>query len=85
MEIVTSWEEKGIAKGLAIGRLAEAEVLLRQLHRRVGAISPDRWERVLSLSFERLEGLGDALLGFSSLSELDAWLDAPPAEPTTGG
>ena len=85
MEIVTSWEEKGIAKGLAIGRLAEAELLLRQLHRRVGTISPDRRERVLSLSFERLDGLGDALLGFSSLSELDAWLDAPPAEPTTGG
>ena len=85
MEIVTSWEEKGIAKGLAMGRLAEAELLLRQLHRRVGAISPDRRERVLSLSFERLEGLGDALLEFSSLSELDAWLDAPPAEPTTGG
>ena len=34
MEIVTSWEEKGIAKGLAIGRLAEAELLLRLLHRR---------------------------------------------------
>ena len=85
MEIVTSWEEKGIAKGLGMGRLAEAELLLRQLHRRVGTISPDRRERVLSLSFERLEGLGDALLGFSSLSELDAWLDAPPAEPTTGG
>jgi len=101
MEIVTSWEEKGIAKGLAMGReegrehgleqglergrLAEAELLLRQLHRRVGAISPDRRERVLCLSFERLEGLGDALLEFSSLSELDAWLDAPPAEPTTGG
>jgi len=33
---------------------------------------------------ERLEGLGDALLGFSSLSELDAWLDAPTAKPTTG-
>ena len=67
------------------GWLAEAELLLRPLHRRVGTISPDRRERVLSLSFERLEGLGDALLEFSSLSELDAWLDAPPAEPTTGG
>ena len=76
MEIITSWMEEGIKKGLEQGRRSEASLVLRQLERRLGAVPGARVGEVLALSTSLLEGLGEALLDFSSPSDLDAWLDA---------
>lgn len=76
MEIVTSWEEAGIQKGLQQGRQEEAlAVITRQLTRRVGALDAEVEARVRHLSVAQLEELGEALLDFKQVAELTAWLD----------
>jgi hypothetical protein len=81
MEIVTSWEREGIAKGRREGlqeglQAGTVQLVLRLLRRRVGALSEDREARVRRLPVERLEALGEALLDFQSVDDLDAWLGA---------
>jgi len=57
------------------GRIEEARSLvLRLLKRRFGEFSDELQRQVQVLSLERLEALGDALLDFSSLVDLEAWL-----------
>jgi predicted transposase YdaD len=57
------------------GRTEEARSLvLRQLARRVGQVSPTLISQVESLPLEQLESLGEALLDFSSSTDLDQWL-----------
>ncbi|MBW4507163.1 MAG: DUF4351 domain-containing protein [Scytonematopsis contorta HA4267-MV1] len=63
MEIVTSWGER-----------AERSLVVRLLNRRVGQLPDAELQRVENLSIERLEALGEALLDFSSLSDLKKWL-----------
>ena len=52
----------------------ERALILRLLTRRVGALSAALRSRIETLSLEQLENLGEALLDFSSLSHLEAWL-----------
>lgn len=75
MEIVTSWELRGIEQGLEQGRQQEASLILRQLNRRLGGVSPDLEARIRSLSVDKLEDLGEALLDFSEVADLVNWLD----------
>ncbi|QLE45935.1 DUF4351 domain-containing protein (plasmid) [Nostoc sp. C052] len=53
----------------------EERLILRQLNRRFGEIDSSNIERVRVLSVEQLETLGEALLDFSSVEDLVAWLD----------
>ncbi|MBC6433714.1 DUF4351 domain-containing protein [Nostoc sp. HG1] len=68
MEIVTSWELKGIQKG-------KLEIIMRLLNRKVGAVTPELEERIRQLSTTQLEDLAEALLDFSNASDLVAWLN----------
>ena len=52
----------------------EATLVLRQLSRRFGALSNSIIEKIGRLGTEELETLGEALLDFESLADLDAWL-----------
>lgn len=54
----------------------EVELVLRLLSRKLGNISPQLQMQVKSLSIDRIESLGEALLDFTSLSELENWLAA---------
>jgi predicted transposase YdaD len=57
------------------GRLdGEKELVLRQLTRRVGTLDESLVQRVRGLSLEELEQLGEALLDFSDVSDLQGWL-----------
>ena len=67
MEIVTSWMEQG-QKGEAI------TLILRQLSRRVGKVTPELETAIRSLSLNQLEDLAEALLEFHSLQDLQQWL-----------
>ncbi|WP_310414849.1 DUF4351 domain-containing protein [Chamaesiphon sp. OTE_8_metabat_110] len=63
-----------------IGGQKEAQTLiLRQLNRRVGVLSPELQLHVKALSLPRLEELSEALLDFSQMDDLVAWLDADRA------
>jgi flagellar biosynthesis/type III secretory pathway protein FliH len=62
---------EGKAEGLAEG---EAELILRQLARRCGALSTQQKSRIMVLPKEKLDALGDSLLDFTNMVDLDAWL-----------
>ncbi|MBW4510611.1 MAG: DUF4351 domain-containing protein [Scytonematopsis contorta HA4267-MV1] len=52
----------------------EQLLIIRLLNRRLGEIDSSLIERVRGLSIEKLEDLGEALLDFSTLADLEAWL-----------
>ena len=52
----------------------EQRLVIRQLNRRLGEIDSSLIERVGGLSVEQLEALGEALLDFSEVAELEGWL-----------
>lgn len=52
----------------------EQLLILRQVTRRVGILSPKTEAQVQALDLFRLEALGEALLDFSKPSDLDEWL-----------
>jgi predicted transposase YdaD len=54
----------------------ERSLIFRQLTRRVGKLPEDVRSRVESLPLEQLENLGEALLDFTSLADLQSWLEA---------
>lgn len=76
MEIVTSWMEKGMEKGIEEGKRQEAIALVvRQLRKRFASLDEDAQRRIPTLTIERLEQLGEALLDFTSLQDLISWLN----------
>ena len=52
----------------------EQRLVLKQLTRKLGAITPEMRSRVSSLTIDRVESLGEALLDFISIADLEAWL-----------
>jgi hypothetical protein len=54
----------------------EIRLLIRQLSRRFGPISDRRVQVINSLTLEQLEDLGEALLDFGELGDLDQWLQS---------
>ncbi|BAY11695.1 DUF4351 domain-containing protein [Calothrix sp. NIES-2098] len=77
MEIVTSWQRRGREEGREQGKQLEAcTMVLRLLNRRVGALTPQLQERIQQLSTPQLEDLGEALLDFSAIADLENWLIA---------
>ena len=64
-------KEEGKQEGKQEG---EKNLILRLLHRRIGEIDALLIERITGLSIEQLENLGEALLDFSSVADLEAWL-----------
>lgn len=67
--------QEGLQEGLQEGRQEEALALvLRQLKRRLGELSNYQVERIRPLSVVQLEELGEALLDFSNVEDLEAFL-----------
>lgn len=60
--------EQAVQKG-------EQRLVIRQLNRRIGEIDASLIERVRELPIEQLENLGEALLDFSTVADLEAWLN----------
>jgi predicted transposase YdaD len=54
----------------------ESNLVLRLLQRRCGVLGIDRQELVRSLSITQLESLGDALLDFNGMADLEVWFQA---------
>jgi predicted transposase YdaD len=64
-----------LQKGEQKGKKQEAlALILRQLPRRIGPVTPQLQEQIRSLSVPQLEDLGEALLDFSSETDLINWL-----------
>jgi hypothetical protein len=75
MELTTSWKEEGREEGLEEGRVqGAAQIVLRQLRRRMGAVSAVQARHIEALRLEQIEKLSEDLLGFTTASDLDQWL-----------
>lgn len=96
MEYMTSWEEKGYTRGIAIGEQRgeqkglqqglqrECALVTRQLVRRFGTLSQRAQTSIARLSFDQLEQLGEALLDFNHPRDLTAWLREQAATKPNG-
>ncbi|MDZ8140500.1 MAG: Rpn family recombination-promoting nuclease/putative transposase [Nostoc sp. DedQUE04] len=70
-------EPRAIREAKEEGREEEARsLILRLLNRRVGEFPESLQRQIQVLSLEQLEALGDALLDFSTLADLEGWLQS---------
>jgi Domain of unknown function (DUF4351) len=68
-------EQRGLEKGLQQGAAqGEQSLILRQLTRRIGELSPAMLQQIQSLSLVQLESLGEALLDFTRADDLVTWM-----------
>ncbi len=72
------WYQEILREGEQLGLQRERSLILKQLTRRVGGLSPDLSAQVQGLSIEQLETLGEALLDFTQVSDLGDWLSQNP-------
>ncbi len=67
--------EQGLEQGLIQGRTVEGRALiLKLLTRKLGSLSPELTTKVSALSLDELEALGEALLDFTTVADLESWL-----------
>jgi predicted transposase YdaD len=69
-EAVAEGEVIGLERGRSEG---EQALVLKLLTRKLGKINAESQARVNSLTIDRLESLGEALLDFTSIADLEAW------------
>jgi Domain of unknown function (DUF4351) len=68
-------EQRGEMKGKTQGRVEEARLLvIRLLNRKLGNVSPQLLAKIEALPPERVELLGEDLLDFTSIANLEQWL-----------
>lgn len=72
MEILTSWEQRGFARGKREG---EAALLIELLSFRFATLTQTTEQQIRELSEQNLAELGKAIFGFNNLSDVQAWLD----------
>ncbi|MCC5639899.1 DUF4351 domain-containing protein [Nostoc sp. CHAB 5844] len=63
--------ERARQEGLQQG---EQKLILRQLNRRLGSLDPSLIVQIQRLSIAQLETLGEALLDFTTVADLEVWL-----------
>ena len=75
MQITTSWMRQGIERGIEQGIEQGIEgLVIRQLRRKFGVIDNGLEERIRALKVDKLEALGEALLEFMTVDDLEHWL-----------
>ena len=73
--ILREGRAEGLEQGLIQGRTAgEKLLILKQLTRKLGTLSPDITTKVSALNLEGLEALAEALLDFTTVADLESWL-----------
>jgi predicted transposase/invertase (TIGR01784 family) len=74
-DILVEGRVEGRAEGRVEGRVEEARALvIRQLTRKLGNVSPSLLAKIEALPLERVELLGEDLLDFTSIANLEQWL-----------
>jgi hypothetical protein len=79
MPFISPTEELAMERGEQKGMQREQELIIRQLNRRIGEIKFSLIETIRKLKVEELELLGEALLDFSAVSDLEQWLATQPS------
>jgi Domain of unknown function (DUF4351) len=71
------WEQQTKAEDQFQGVIqGEQTIVLRLLNRKFGDLPDSIYEQLMALDSELLGGLTEALLDFSSIDDLTAWLEA---------
>ena len=70
--------ERGELKGIQQGIQREQQLIIRLLNRRIGEIESSFIDTIRTLTIDQLELLGEALLDFSSVTDLEQWLENKP-------
>ena len=71
----TRFYQEVFQEGQQAGQQAgETGLVLRILTKRYGLLSLTQQEQIRSLNIEQLESLGESLLDFTEISDLDGWL-----------
>jgi len=78
-EVLEIGEKKGLQQGVQQGlqqgmQQGEANLTIRLLKRRCGNLTAIQEQKVRLLSISQLESLGEALLDFQNMSDLENWL-----------
>jgi predicted transposase/invertase (TIGR01784 family) len=73
-EAVAVGETIGEAKGLEQGLQQERALVVRLLNKKLVNLTPKIQSRINELSIDRVESLGEALLDFTTVADLEAWL-----------
>jgi hypothetical protein len=82
MPYVTSVERIAKTEGRTEGRTeGGATVLLKQLTKRWGLLSDETQQQIRRLQFEQQAALGEALLDFHTVKDLQDWLVQQTDEP----
>ena len=71
MQLTNPFIEQGIRKGRHEG---EAELVLRLLNRRLGALPASQKSVIRKLDLAKIEALGESLLAFECRADLARWL-----------
>jgi predicted transposase YdaD len=71
MQIVTSWMEEGIERGIE----REKNLILRLINRKFGQINLELETEIRSLNIEIIETLGEAIFDLDTVEDLQTWLD----------
>lgn len=71
MQIVTSWMEEGIERGIE----REKNLILRQINRKLGQIDMELETKIRSLNIEIVEALGEAIFDLETVEDLQNWLE----------
>ncbi|WP_413167440.1 DUF4351 domain-containing protein [Capilliphycus salinus ALCB114379] len=71
-DILQKGRQEGRQEGLLQG---EASLIIRLLTRRFGEVDPQLQQQIRSLSISQLETLGEALLDFTTLTDVTAYLE----------
>ena len=62
-----------LEEGLERGLQQERALVVRLLTKKIGNLSPKVQSQISSLSIERVESLGESLLDFTSIADLEVW------------
>ncbi|MFM7191563.1 MAG: DUF2887 domain-containing protein [Microcystaceae cyanobacterium] len=78
-EVVEVGRQEGRQEGLQAGlqeglRVGEADLILRQLTRKYGTLTSEVNQQIKTLTIADLGDLGEALLDFVEISDLETWL-----------
>jgi hypothetical protein len=75
MGLISTWEQKGIEKGREEGlHDGKEDLVIRQIQRRFGVVVDAVKQQLDQLSAAQLDMLGEDLLDFASLADLEQWL-----------
>lgn len=80
MPLISPTEQMAMERGELIGeqrgiQQGEKKLIIRQINKRFGVISDVLIGQIHQLSIEQLELLGEALFDFSTMTELEQWLE----------